>query len=461
MSGTWLLPTKGRLKNLRRFINAAREHGTSTDGLILVNKSEWDEKQSQYEELLNLMPKGWSYLPVRAHTYGEAVRAVWDRTKDMDWVGLVSDDLVPSTTGWDKHLIKELKGWNFISSNDGKQAPQRMHGAVVWSGELMRAVGWIFPDGLDHIFHDDTFESLGRETGCWQVRMDVMVRHVHEFYETGVRGPTMDNTSELWKHDQARYEEWTRDEKADTIERIRKCQAKYDIRTLKPDFSNVNIMISTPSHSGSYESSFLISLYNTFDLLKQHNVGCQFAEEKYTAEISLARSKLFGAFLRSTATHMLMIDADMGWDVQAVVRMFCARVDLVAVAGPKKMYPLAFAANYTDEKGNAIVMHMDPNTGMMACGEVGMAFCLMSRGCAEKMAKAYPELEYVGVGGEREFDVFLPMVDKNKRRYGEDFSFCKRWRNIGGTMYLIPDVRLKHTGSHCFEGSLSEVQKPA
>ena len=101
-------------------------------------------------------------------------------------------------------------------------------------------------------------------------------------------------------------------------------------------------------------------------------------------------------------------------------------------------------------------LQYDPVSGTMEIGEIGSAFCLITRACAEKMAHSYPELDFLGVTGELEHGVYAPMVE-NRRWYSEDFAFCKRWRAIGGKCFMIPEAALSHTGSHTFTGSFAEA----
>lgn len=461
--GVWLLPTRGRVANLRRFLSAAREMGTVTQGWCLVDEDDYQTNELAYAQAMALAPPGWTIRtgPNPDRRYGGALRAVWPAVKDMDWIGLVCDDLVPATGNWDVGLIKHLQGWNVVSSNDGWQAVtgdinrDRMHGAIAWSGPLARAVGWIFPDGLNHIFHDDAWEAMGRETACWQVHTEVMVKHLHEAKD-GVIGPTMDPQSALWKHDEAWFKNWIATDKPACVERIKKHLESFGVRQMKPDLSGVSIMIGTPCIDARYESTFMISLFQTIRFLDSCGVASQFAEEKYTADIALARSNIFSAFVRSNCTHLLTIDADMSWGVDAIIRLFNAKKDFAAVAGPKKRYPITFAASYTSENGDPIQLQYDPESGAMEIGEIGSAFLLITRNCATKMVESYPELHYTGVTGESNYGVYTPMVI-SKKWYSEDFAFCKRWRGIGGHCYMIPEVVLGHTGAHTFSGSFAEM----
>jgi hypothetical protein len=111
---------------------------------------------------------------------GPKVREVWPRIKDRAWVGILNDDHVIVTRHWDVKLISQLNGKNFLSCNDGWNAPKRAAGATVFSMPLMEAFGFpMFPIGIDHLGIDDVFENLGRACGCWEVDMSVKVEHHH------------------------------------------------------------------------------------------------------------------------------------------------------------------------------------------------------------------------------------------------------------------------------------------
>jgi hypothetical protein len=175
--------------------------------------------------------------------------------------------------------------------------------------------------------------------------------------------------------------------------------------------------------------------------------------------VALARAHVFAAFMRSDCTHLLTIDADMGWTVDAIIRLFCAKKDFVAVAGPKKRYPLQFAANWTDDAGNPKPLEFDISTGTMEVGEVGSAFTLLTRRMATRMVEAYPDLEYDGVTGQPEWSLYCPFI-RARRYYSEDFAFARRWQDLGGRVFICPDVPLKHTGKHTFHGAFASTMAP-
>ena len=85
----------------------------------------------------------------------------------------------------------------------------------------------------------------------------------------------------------------------------------------------------------------------------------------------------------------------------------------------------------------------------------------VSRAAVEKMAKAYPELDYDGddnATGKKIHGLYIPMLyDLKKddfqnvelpfRKYlSEDWSFCERWKMLGGKIFADTSIVLKHIG---------------
>lgn len=85
-------------------------------------------------------------------------------------------------------------------------------------------------------------------------------------------------------------------------------------------------------------------------------------------------------------------------------------------------------------------------------------WCL-SRKAAEKMEEKYrAELQYDGdglVAGDKMMGLYIPMLikrtegEKTFRKYlSEDWSFCERWKNIGGEIWADTSIVLKHIGQY-------------
>lgn len=218
-----------------------------------------------------------------------------------------------------------------------------------------------------------------------------------------------------------------------------------------------SIQLGTPCGSGTYVREFVSSFHNSASVLIECGAKIDWAEMPFCADLGLARSKIFGNFLRSQHDTLVWIDADQGWQPYDIVRLLLTGKDFVGAAGPKKKWPIEFAYNNCDEDGNPLPFTYDQETGLMECSDVGLAFMAISKECAQKIADAYQDLKFPGDGGLDEYAVFDSFIIGNgskRRRLSEDYAFCRRWTRIGGKIYLMPDIHLTHTGTHVWDGAL-------
>ena len=70
----------------------------------------------------------------------------------------------------------------------------------------------------------------------------------------------------------------------------------------RPSLTDISLLITVPSHDGKYEAEFMRSLMATKDMLAATEAKFEIAELNYCADIALARSRLFGTFLRANHT---------------------------------------------------------------------------------------------------------------------------------------------------------------
>ena len=179
-NGLWLLPSRKRPAGVARFMKALAATNSTTPGVVITQRT-----QARDYMHLEFHPR-WQLLATGGDTQGEKYRELWDRYCDLDWVGLVSDALVPVTDQWDTKLIEALNGWNFASCNDdwaihGDENHKyvRVAGALVYSGPLLRAIGYIYPPGMNCLCLDDVIEALDMMEPFRVTLHDVLIKHPH------------------------------------------------------------------------------------------------------------------------------------------------------------------------------------------------------------------------------------------------------------------------------------------
>lgn len=221
--------------------------------------------------------------------------------------------------------------------------------------------------------------------------------------------------------------------------------------------ADFQLLICTPSARAAPDSLFLESLIKTREYFKINGGTVVFQPLDGCSEVCGARNSLFTLFYNNHRhSHMLFIDDDTGWDAKDVARMLLLDREFLAAAAPKKELPIKFAFSALNEQSEEQEIEVERFTKVATIKEVGSAFLLLSRSCAHKMVQAYPELRY---GKNKDiYALFDPLI-AGQRRYADDYSFCYRWRKIGGRVQLLLDVELSHAGRCVFKGSLWDVLK--
>ena len=253
-----------------------------------------------------------------------------------------------------------------------------------------------------------------------------------------------------------------------------------------------SIFIATPMFGGQANYMYMISLINLLTKLGQAGIPSMFEIAANESLITKARNILVEGFLKSNATHMLFIDGDLGFDADDVVRMIKADKDLIGGQYAKKKINWDVVKRVVqgvpDIPGphiNAVIaestfrpigdqMSFDINQPVEV-ESIATGMMLIRREVFEKMAKELPEIEIISGGSETMdpktmtritdahrkahayFDVSIDPV--TKAYTSEDFTFCKRWRQIGGQVFLAPWTRTVHVGTYEYLCDLGAVAK--
>ncbi len=154
-----------------------------------------------------------------------------------------------------------------------------------------------------------------------------------------------------------------------------------------------------------------------------------------------ARDGLTKRFLESGRSHMLSLDSDIGWEVEDLDRLLETGLDFVSGCyarkdeGRRVPWKAIPAGSYVGDLHEA--MH------------VPGGFMLLSRRAVEQMVQQYGALTYQGPLG---LTVALWRTVLEDGMYAsEDISFCRRYREIGGRIWLHRGVTLDHVGDHVYQ----------
>ena len=111
----------------------------------------------------------------------------------------------------------------------------------------------------------------------------------------------------------------------------------------------------------------------------------------------------------------------------------------------RKEDTVSFAVQFSNSKA----VNRDRMTGLIEANS-GRGFLRLPRNAIERMIAAYPGLRHSAPAASGETKDRYALFDtslKNGEFYGEDYTFCDRWRAIDGKIWVDKDIALRHVGT--------------
>jgi hypothetical protein len=246
--------------------------------------------------------------------------------------------------------------------------------------------------------------------------------------------------------------------------------------------SPINLVVATPCFGGQISAVYATALFTLQAFLRRFaGVNLKVRFKDGDALITRARASLVAQFLDDPdATHLLFIDADIGFEPEQVLRLIQCGADMCAAIYPIKLIdwdkvkstietarpnPAAAALKYVFEVDDANAV--TERSGFVKVRYAGTGFLMIRRAALEKMCARYPQLQYrrdhsldAATASNNRFALFECMIAEDGTYLSEDFAFCKRWTDIGGEIWADLNSRLNHVGPMTFRGDLSSQFAP-
>jgi predicted O-methyltransferase YrrM len=189
-------------------------------------------------------------------------------------------------------------------------------------------------------------------------------------------------------------------------------------------------------------------LKNCIYLMKAgHTVTPFYCSDLY---IDHARNICVNLFLDSPCSDLIFIDSDLEFDDDAILKLI--KHDKGIVAGSYRYKK--------DEEQYSTILDFSRNgnckeekTGLVYATVAPTGLMRINRNVFEDMGKHYglkPDsqgiIPFFGTG----------VLCKDNHWYGEDAFFCKRWREMGGEIFVEPRITITHYGSQEYKGNYHE-----
>jgi hypothetical protein len=214
------------------------------------------------------------------------------------------------------------------------------------------------------------------------------------------------------------------------------------------------VHICMPCYGGNLTESTFMSFIKWSNTARQ--LGIDWTMETMTNEslITRARNTLTAKFLTNQdSTHLMFIDADIGWEPWHLLVMLNADKDVIGGLYPMKSIPIKWCVNGFEgakEEG-----------ALQEVSKTGTGFLLIKRHVFEKLNKhphVIPFKNDIGLPAELDVNMktYFDTGVRENRYYSEDWAFCENWRDLGGEVWVDKRVLLRHSGTYVFSNENQE-----
>ena len=217
------------------------------------------------------------------------------------------------------------------------------------------------------------------------------------------------------------------------------------------------LAICVPCYGGQVTEKHYVSMMS-------YTIACMKNDMTFSIEtlaneslVTRARNNLVAKMmLNPKATHLMFIDADVGFDPESVYKLIAHNKDVVGGIYPKKTFEPDYVFNPSEGA--------ERDGDLLEVDDIGTGFLLIKREVIQKMFDSFPDLKYknsININNEAEpfmYALFDTLIDKKTDTYlSEDYTFCRRWQQMGGDVYLDPRTALNHVGHYTFRGNIRKL----
>jgi hypothetical protein len=199
------------------------------------------------------------------------------------------------------------------------------------------------------------------------------------------------------------------------------------------------IFIGTVSSNAVVSAYYLSSMFKSQEVLNKKNIDCYFDIIIDEPILELARNRLLSIFIESDCDELILIDSDQAWEPEDLMKLVNSDKDFIGapvMLKTENRYNVSFKKCYNED-----IMEVD---------YVGTGFLKISK----KVAKQVFDVSKKYNSGKDAMAFEIMVFDD--RILSEDFSFCKKWKSVGGKIFIDTTINPYHIGNSVIKGNFKE-----
>ena len=220
------------------------------------------------------------------------------------------------------------------------------------------------------------------------------------------------------------------------------------------------ILVSLPV-LGKPSLKMIQSLYSAINTCKEHDITIHSSEND--SMVSRVRNVHISEYVNNYKDYDYFVSIDS--DLEIMNKYSSNNIFTKLLSHNLKFVGGLYALkNGGDPVCASIPMDRDRqpafNNGLIQMLWLSTGCWCLRRDAVEKMIETHPELIYDGddnMSGKKVYGLYIPMLkemvtgDRKIKKYlSEDWSFCQRWRDLGGQIFADTSIVLNHIGEKSY-----------
>ena len=209
-----------------------------------------------------------------------------------------------------------------------------------------------------------------------------------------------------------------------------------------PEVLGQKVMLATTAYD-SPDASYSFSISKSREALSRAGIDTAYLLLSGNCHVDDARNTVVKHFLESDCTDLVFLDADVSWGEGSIVALCEADLSLCGgvypyrreVMGHKNKLP------YRQMAGVSV------NEGILEVEGLPTGFMRIRRNVIDTLIKDAAWNDDIPILFERTF------VDG--KRWSGDINFCRKWREAGGQIFALTELRLGHLSKSVLHDSLA------
>ena len=197
---------------------------------------------------------------------------------------------------------------------------------------------------------------------------------------------------------------------------------------------------------------FIAALEASIPLVREAGWDELLIQEINNPYISGARAKMLRKALDHNADVIVFLDYDLEWEPKALLKLIETPGNVVAGTYRCKVDEIQYMGAVYSGPNESPELRED---GCIRASVAPAGFLKVTNHAIDNFMGAYPELCY-GPRYRQSVDLFNHGVHE-RLWWGEDYAFCRRYREKCGDVWIVPDITITHwQGEKSYPGNFHQ-----